>query len=1158
MTQHTTRRRGHPLTGILNLLSSVRLGISLMAAIVIYAAIGSAWPAFRQAFELTEFQFFNHWLFFALIALLCTSVTVVTLRRIHFDVKNLGVLTVHAGVLVLCAGAVVYFSQRIEGDVLLSAPTIRIVHIGSTQGGLVLGELVAVENEVWQKDAPVLGGRHRIEVTQVRHEGATPAVNVTLSVSVPDQPDRAVELTQTGSGRGGPAYAQIGDQLGVVLIPAPATDIFYDDTTPMLLVSRGGGSPRGYALPTLPFYNERFVDRTSPHSADKGNDSPILDTQGRPVRSERIKSLPIVEHWRMPIPLIGADSPTAKDWGLTLEVDAYLPYAELRPAPVVIPLNRRRSLMDVRRQQSLVRVHAQTLDASWSQHIWVPFSHYNTAGDGTEPTVLRDIPGIGELSLIYGRAARKLPAALSLESLVTTYYPGRNQPDSWTSYFRYDDPQSGEAFRGKTFLNNTFTIGNWTLFQSGAASNGKAWTVLGVGNRRGVMPMLLGTGLIALGMLYAFTVKPIIKRRRKRQTEQAAAQHAAASRPIAPCDSPTGSPFGASKTHVVPLLALISTLLAATAVDATAQTASPTGVDRLLEIQDQIDVETLGSLALLDRSANRFSTVDSWARDAMRNTYGPDAFHGLDPVVAAIELMTNPQAYHDEPVIYVKDKGILRDLTKHPIEVSDDDRRGMFKSRRVSYTFLTSPAVSQRLDEIRSDILKNNAMRRLDNARFHYENLPALFTIIPNPKGRRDAPWSSVLSLVDPQSTAEAGLTPEQAGEILVTFRAFFNAWSDREPEAINAAIARLDALMPTLAASGTYPTLAERRAELKYRRADMIFWAWLAYIFCFFIAVIAVATRYRWLRGVGLALLMAAIAVHGYDIWLRWGVLGRVPVANMYEAIVFSTWCGAVFGLLLELLSKKRVYLLAAGLLGFFALALPVVIPDKINNNLQSMMPILDDVMLRIHTVLIIASYAVITLAYGVANCCLVVFAFRNKRPLAQGTLGAQAGAILCLVSIKCGLFDEATTSTILLAFSAALVAGVLLTIALFSLFNRRDGFATLDAQSATSSKPGELLLEFDRCHRTLLYTSMIALFVGVVLGAVWADYSWGRPWGWDPKETFALNTWLIYAILIHARFVTKAPVLWMSVLSVVGFAAMQFNWWVVNFYIVGLHSYA
>ena len=86
----------------------------------------------------------------------------------------------------------------------------------------------------------------------------------------------------------------------------------------------------------------------------------------------------------------------------------------------------------------------------------------------------------------------------------------------------------------------------------------------------------------------------------------------------------------------------------------------------------------------------------------------------------------------------------------------------------------------------------------------------------------------------------------------------------------------------------------------------------------------------------------------------------------------------------------------------------------------------------------------------------------------------------------------------------------------------------------------------------------AFVMLFVGIILGAVWADYSWGRPWGWDPKEVFAMNTWLVYAILIHVRFVVKRRGLWTAWLSVAGCLMMAFNWCFVNFFIVGLHSYA
>lgn len=80
------------------------------------------------------------------------------------------------------------------------------------------------------------------------------------------------------------------------------------------------------------------------------------------------------------------------------------------------------------------------------------------------------------------------------------------------------------------------------------------------------------------------------------------------------------------------------------------------------------------------------------------------------------------------------------------------------------------------------------------------------------------------------------------------------------------------------------------------------------------------------------------------------------------------------------------------------------------------------------------------------------------------------------------------------------------------------------------------------------------------VIAGAIWAEAAWGRPWGWDPKETFALVTWIVYLIIVHIRFVTGGTnrALVTSVLSIVGFFVMLFNWIGVNFFLVGLHSYA
>ena len=90
------------------------------------------------------------------------------------------------------------------------------------------------------------------------------------------------------------------------------------------------------------------------------------------------------------------------------------------------------------------------------------------------------------------------------------------------------------------------------------------------------------------------------------------------------------------------------------------------------------------------------------------------------------------------------------------------------------------------------------------------------------------------------------------------------------------------------------------------------------------------------------------------------------------------------------------------------------------------------------------------------------------------------------------------------------------------------------------------------------ILQLAFWVLGAGIVFGAVWADMSWGRPWGWDPKETFALVTWIVYLVVLHVRLVTPHKAWWTAVLAFVGFFVMLFNWIGVNFFFVGLHSYA
>jgi len=82
--------------------------------------------------------------------------------------------------------------------------------------------------------------------------------------------------------------------------------------------------------------------------------------------------------------------------------------------------------------------------------------------------------------------------------------------------------------------------------------------------------------------------------------------------------------------------------------------------------------------------------------------------------------------------------------------------------------------------------------------------------------------------------------------------------------------------------------------------------------------------------------------------------------------------------------------------------------------------------------------------------------------------------------------------------------------------------------------------------------------LAIGIALGAYWANSAWGRYWGWDPKETSALVTWLIYGIYLHMRGLRNWSGTRSAVLLVAGFGAVMFTYFAVNLWVSGLHSYA
>jgi cytochrome c-type biogenesis protein CcsB len=92
---------------------------------------------------------------------------------------------------------------------------------------------------------------------------------------------------------------------------------------------------------------------------------------------------------------------------------------------------------------------------------------------------------------------------------------------------------------------------------------------------------------------------------------------------------------------------------------------------------------------------------------------------------------------------------------------------------------------------------------------------------------------------------------------------------------------------------------------------------------------------------------------------------------------------------------------------------------------------------------------------------------------------------------------------------------------------------------------------------YRTVAFGFPVYTF-GIIAGAIWAEAAWGRYWGWDPKETWAFITWVVYAAYLHARATAGWRGTAAAQVNIIAFATMVFNFFIINMVVSGLHSYA
>jgi cytochrome c-type biogenesis protein CcsB len=136
--------------------------------------------------------------------------------------------------------------------------------------------------------------------------------------------------------------------------------------------------------------------------------------------------------------------------------------------------------------------------------------------------------------------------------------------------------------------------------------------------------------------------------------------------------------------------------------------------------------------------------------------------------------------------------------------------------------------------------------------------------------------------------------------------------------------------------------------------------------------------------------------------------------------------------------------------------------------------------------------------------------------------------------------------------AFTVGAMASVL-----FLIRERAERRGTLKATGYIARLPESKILDRS-AYRVHAFGFPIWTFAALVAGPIWAQYAWGRYWGWDPKEVWAFITWVVYAAYLHARATAGWKGRAAAVIALIGFATVLFNFVGINLFGSGLHSYS
>ncbi|MFN0134336.1 MAG: cytochrome c biogenesis protein CcsA [Phycisphaerales bacterium] len=555
-----------------------------------------------------------------------------------------------------------------------------------------------------------------------------------------------------------------------------------------------------------------------------------------------------------------------------------------------------------------------------------------------------------------------------------------------------------------------------------------------------------------------------------------------------------------------------------------------------------VDLKPLETLAVFHDG--RVKIIDTLARETVLRIVGRRAYQdpvtepvagvetgaasklklvSFPPLFTFLDLMIDPAWYISKPLVHVEYLPLRREVIEASLpattaETPEQKAARLSEQERWSKLTRLSPAMLMRhLPAVQTRHEFEPAYRRsfgeLGEALSLFESGAAnLMMVAP---ARPSDPYQHLSTLPADSPARKAAL---ELGA----------AWRARDAARVNAAVKTLAVELPKINAP-LYPT-SRRTVEHAYNRVNAFEWGYWAYLLSLVSLILAFGTARRWLVAMGITMLSIAVALHAFGFVTRCIIAERFAIQNQFESMTGLSLFAAAVGLAIMIARRQWLFGAAVAGVGFMVLltATQAPIPGRFIEREAAILN--TSVLLKYHVTTVLTSYGLISLGF------VVSLFYLGTHYLSRSGARAAAGAV-------------AGSGSVALSMGGPPIS-------------RRNAELAAEALNLGADAPrgvSRTLSDLDKAQMTILQLAFWTLGVGILLGAWWADHSWGRWWAFDPKETWALVTWIIYLIVVHVRMVSGMNRgLVTAWLSVVGFIVMLWTYFGVNLILPGLHAYA